>query len=413
MLGMSIGDIISSVAIILSTLPLPKELPFEEPFFHGARLGNSQTCAAQGFSLFFGLGMTFGYTISLFLYNTCAIAFGMKEKKIVRYAEVVFHLLPLANALQLAIPPMVDQLYNPNMLYPLCFPSLPENADAEAIESFPKSKPVVVFYVMFITIVICIILIVWRVFKLEMILVRPQILLRSQSFGRAEQSLKNTRIIGISAFIYLLGFLFSAGAFALRLSPDGSYSDSNLKAYLAFTLVPLQGFFNFLIFISHKIYCYRRANRDVSRLYVLKKLFRGDAEEPLLFSRISVVRNDLDGRAMDVEVCDEQQSELLHLEYEGAISGSESGGQALIDDEQSQHESHNLDGFSFAAETKSNDESAIQNAEVGSISIDNSVRTGQDGTSSTVSPNSTDGQLLSDTTSKGDGVDIDISHGKP
>lgn len=216
MLGISIGDILCTIAIVLTTWPLPKNLPFEDPFFYGARLGNAQTCQAQGFLLMFGLGIAFGYNVSLFLYNTCVIAFQMKEERIVKRVEPIFHLVPLAHALQAAVPPIFYQLYNPNLLYPMCIISPTEQNQNTKEFKNESVKALIVFFILLITIVICIVLIVWRVLKLELSLVCPKILLRSQSFGgKLKKSLRNTKIIAISALAYLFAYILSAGTIAL------------------------------------------------------------------------------------------------------------------------------------------------------------------------------------------------------
>jgi len=72
----------------------------------------------------------------------------------------------------------------------------------------------------------------------------------------------------------------------------------------------LQGFFNLLIFVSHKIYNYRRVHQDVSRCEVLWLLFRGSPTEPVILSRISIVqwhkREEVE--YVDIEVDDDEHN---------------------------------------------------------------------------------------------------------
>ena len=114
MFGMSLSDIISSVAMALSTLPMPVDLPYQpKREFVGTRIGNTATCEAQGFCYIFGFSTMFAYNTTLCLYNTCAIAFQMEEEKIKRRVEPFLHLIPLFCGFALAVPPLVLQLYNP------------------------------------------------------------------------------------------------------------------------------------------------------------------------------------------------------------------------------------------------------------------------------------------------------------
>ena len=182
-------------------------------------------------------------------------------------------------------------------------------------------------------------------------------------------------------------------------------------AYLSFTLVPLQGFFNFLVFISHKVYNYQRVHSDMSRFEALKVIFRGNVEEPLLFSRISLVWNDLEGRVMDIEIVDENgNNEILHIDYESIVLGSESGGQVCIDNESAQDDV-DLDGFSVFMEQKSDNENVNKNKEIELTSIEDMANSGLSGFSSALSPkNSIDSGPQFSSLHSRDRVSIDRSN---
>ena len=114
MVGMSCADIISSIAVGLSTLPMPSKLPYDPPIeFKGNRLGTIATCEAQGFCFVFGFVAVFNYNVMLSLYNACAIAFRMEEDRIVKRVEPILHILPVALGLSMAIPALLLELYNP------------------------------------------------------------------------------------------------------------------------------------------------------------------------------------------------------------------------------------------------------------------------------------------------------------
>ena len=86
MIAMSIADIIGSLALALTTLPMPAtmtgyngaEMPFVEflPRVGSKALafGNTQSCNAQGFCTTFGIATMFGYNVMLCVYYAFALA---------------------------------------------------------------------------------------------------------------------------------------------------------------------------------------------------------------------------------------------------------------------------------------------------------------------------------------------------
>ena len=64
MFGMSISSFIASVALALTSIPMPKHMPLEDELglhWPGLRYGNTATCNIQGFSVMFGLITMFGF----------------------------------------------------------------------------------------------------------------------------------------------------------------------------------------------------------------------------------------------------------------------------------------------------------------------------------------------------------------
>lgn len=109
MFGMSIADILGSIAMALTTLPMPRD---GVPDFGwvGTRIGNRDTCTIQGFFFLTGFVCMFGYNMTLCLYNTLAIVYRMREHNIVKYAEPFFHIVPVGMALGMAIPLLITDL---------------------------------------------------------------------------------------------------------------------------------------------------------------------------------------------------------------------------------------------------------------------------------------------------------------
>ena len=70
MLCMSIVDITSTLAMVLTTIPMPREMPQEKELgfeWPGGRYGNHATCAAQGFFVVSGSVAMFGFNAMLCL----------------------------------------------------------------------------------------------------------------------------------------------------------------------------------------------------------------------------------------------------------------------------------------------------------------------------------------------------------
>ena len=122
--------------------------------------------------------------------------------------------------------------------------------------------------------------------------------------------------------------------------------------YLSFVLIPLQGFFNAMIFISHKVYNYRRVHKDVSRCGVIKLLFQGNTQEFFLFSRISLVRMNDNKRIVYINLSNENGSKVLHINKDDIVSASQSGGDIWIYEE-SKRDLDGLSGFSSLADPNS------------------------------------------------------------
>lgn len=365
MFGLSVSNILSSIALGLSTLLLPKdELPFEYPSFYGTRLGNAQICETQGFLILFGFTAGLGYYASLFIYNTCAIVFMMQEKNIVRYVEpIVFHLFPLASGLSASIIPLVYKLYKPTKRNPFCVITPDEqNSNSERIYRLLTLSWSIRCLIKFAAIIICSIMIMRKVARLEHALSRDIIRVHSRNKNVVNRSLKNAKVVLVHALAFVLAFILSFGAVAIR------YATGDVHVWLAnlsFILMPLQGFFNFLIFIIHKVYNYRRVHRDVSRLDVIRMLLDGAEEEPVLFSRISLVQRH-DERNMNVQISDENgNNRFIQIQLGDNSPSQISSAHPQFDDESKQSE--DLSGFPLSIDPSSNDEMSSQSNYIDSI----------------------------------------------
>jgi len=313
MFGMSLADLLSSISIALSTLPMPSSMPKEDEYLYswgGTRIGNIYTCNAQGFFVSFGMSCTFGYNVMLCVYYACAIAFIMQEHTIKKYVEPIIHGLPILVGLVPSLFYLFAEMYNPqigNFVPQASWCSIsryPMHCDddvVECIRGFDASKTVLIKsavmspFGLFI-IVISLSLVLRKVIQTEKIFCQNimQSILHTLEF---DDIVANTKMILTQAVFYVVAFLICVSPpFINIIAIYNNASQSVLKKCLLAThlLLPLQGFFNFIIFMVHKVYNYRRVNKAATIRHVIWLLFFTAAHEPCFISRISILRHQED-----------------------------------------------------------------------------------------------------------------------
>jgi len=375
MLMMSISDILGSVAMGLTTLPMPsqyhlehdKDLDLKEEWRAGAvgtRIGNQQTCTAQGLLFVFGVTVMFVYNGMLCLYYTCAIAFRMREEKIVKYVEPFLHLFPVVVGLICALVPLFYGWYNDPLGWEAWCTITGSNNNTIGADEDEGPLLSIATFDMILTITIasllsqivgCLLFIISRVLKNERKLQdsnritrrgEKQIIRRFESpLRKAYQSHGNTKVILVQALAYIASFGTTLLPALLRTVIEESLELRRLHA----TIMPLQGFFNALIFFSHKIYCYNltrpkedneESNRNTtSCCHIFYLLFIGRAQEPVLFSRISSIDSSQMNNSVivwDIEIEDEFSVDLSRFILDMDVSFDEdSGNDVFLDDDKS------------------------------------------------------------------------------
>jgi hypothetical protein len=329
----------------LTSLPMPSYMPKEEIYGYswaGARLGNTYTCNAQGFFATFGTMSMLLFNTMLCLYYACAIAFTMQEKTIKKYVEPFIHGIPIVTSLGFAITPLFHELYNPSITafawcatftYPL------ECIQYDYLECERGNRSVmtsIVFAMLvlvpldFVIIVTSLLLVIIKVIRTERLLAKMVTSCNHESNQQEFQHMRlrhgNTKAVLVQALCYISAFLLALMLPLLRLVGYlffGTADDTNLygihaamdKAGLVF--YPLQGLFNFLIFLSFKVYNYKRFSPDTSIFSILRLMFTSSAQDPAFISRISIVKineEDQPSKSADdvcykVQVSDEKEDE--------------------------------------------------------------------------------------------------------
>jgi len=317
MFGMSIADIIASVCMALASVPMPSYLPREEEFGYdwaGARLGNSATCTAQGFLVTFGSTCMLTYNLMLCVYYFCAIYLNMSERKIKKRVEPFLHVFPVVICLVLASIPIPFQLYNPSMIAmawcgPLPYPYecyLYPN-EIECIRGDPKLMKLTYLTIstcsalLISLIVILLSLVIKNIIQMDRMLrqLSDQCQTTNSALARLQEALnfqRNSKAAIVQAVSYistvllsvLPTFLLSSGAVTV-FGSERQQKLGDVFERILLVLLPLQGFFNCIIFVSHKVYNYRRVHESVSICQVLGLLLFKSSHDPTFISRISIV----------------------------------------------------------------------------------------------------------------------------
>ena len=298
MFGMSVGDIFASIGFALSTLPSPEILPNDENYKEVAfpdapRFGNVNTCKMQGYVTSCGLIANYGFNVSLCAYYACAIAFLVKEANIRKYIEPFFYVCPLFVGVIVASGNFL-KIQNP--LGARCVPYASScTGDGDCNRWAQKIYEHLLTFVIGIDVTLIAIFlslvftrVVWMNLKLKW---NSSGLRRDPNYRDIVQNAHNTKVIFIQAFSYIIAFFSSAGVNIIH-GVTGSM-DPKFRRDMNVVFTPLQGFFNFIIFIGHKVYCFKQLHNDATIREILTDIFLTRFSDTLYVSGVSTV--ELDG----------------------------------------------------------------------------------------------------------------------
>ncbi len=322
---------------------------------HSIRWGSAETCQAQGFLIVFGMTSMYYYNSMLCLHYACAIGLRMDHIRIQKYVEPILHLVPVSLGIAMAVFPLVHDTYNLSGLEPFCVSHFAIGCDEVSKQAWCDLDPtggacdddsrneliqtgegsvqcyrgnqkvataiiprifMVTIIAMFLIITASFSLCLWRVCSLErhmklMAKVERKLHRRAKkSTGTVTQipnhpdprispptyppegsaansaSMKNTKVVLWQAVAYTSAFVITIFFTTMRVVVDTVASKG---LYLFF--MPLQGFFNFIIFVSHKVYNHRRCNREMSMCAAIVLVFREpyNVQDPFVFTGLSIV----------------------------------------------------------------------------------------------------------------------------
>ena len=292
MFGLSSADIITSLAITLTTLPMPKDVIYP---FSGPSYGTIGTCEAQGFMYIMGSSLAFCMMAALNIYYACTLSFNVREEVFRRYIEPVFYVISITTSV---ITPTVvllkADMLNPGVNDPFCGPAIyPEGCNKED-DPDCRGTPsgyrnfvlgfILSFTLGFGTLMITMGSIIYTFYKREKRVedkLKSSIETMDEDESKAkelENAQKMTRIISKQALMYI-------GAFVITwIIPMLTVVEAIGALYwvqvLRMIFQPSQGFFNMLIFFYHKVHIIRRNDEVRTVGDALRILFKSPRESP-------------------------------------------------------------------------------------------------------------------------------------
>lgn len=305
MCGMSVSYLISCIAMSLTTLPMPRELPpdMTDYGWKGLRLGNMGTCQAQGFMFTYGMFAMFLYNASLSTFYTLKLGYKVSEETIARYIEPLLHLVPATIALWVSISNLVDGSYRPNRLDTLCSSY---GAHDETV-NVGKVNLIALLILLLLLYILISFGLLYRSMKFIHIMsaVGRSMRRRAGTYeeGYVPDSVYSTltpiRVVSLQAMAYVSTFVLSLVFPVVSAFVGYNYWISCAIA----VMVPSQGVFNALIFVSHKIYNYRRIYDEKSNWEAFRSLFSeaGAADDPIYISRLTFVHADITNERQNLD----------------------------------------------------------------------------------------------------------------
>jgi len=288
MLGMSFADILGSMAVAFTHLPMPMPNMSEvidSYEFEGTRLGNTQTCTAQGFFFVLGTVGTYVYNGTLCVYYACVIAFTMRESNVKKKVEPFLHLIPLGLGLGIALIPIFYEMYNPTPGSAWCsirnleYGCTGDDCERgiEGIYEMVTTIALLFIGVDIFVIIGCLFLVCRKVYKQNKMLALYEERADNSDFVRVLNSRnRTTKIVMVQSLAYIVA-LFTTLFFPviMLINPSGEETKGKQLIVRKFHLIfePLQGFFNLLIFVGSKIVTLRNTHPDMSVCDALAVLF--------------------------------------------------------------------------------------------------------------------------------------------
>ena len=288
MFMMSLTDLLTSIAMGLTTLPMPQDNEDVDDYgFEGTRLGSISTCTAQGFFFLFGKIASSSYLATVCAYYACSISYSMTEAKIVKDFEAILHISALVSAGAIAIPFLFLKQYNATPSEAWCTVRRLPNWCTDLMDckrgTLCRDMLLDTIFISFLVILYAVIIVALHKVIRKVLEQNNQVEAYLERMGTgispdlAREIQKKKQAANIATFqavayvtMFSLTVLFQVFTAARYIK-----GDTGLATFKKMKLIfqPLQGLFNFIIFVTGNVVILRLSDPNRSTWDTIKNLF--------------------------------------------------------------------------------------------------------------------------------------------
>ena len=308
--------------------------------FEGKMYGTTATCEAQAFLYLLGLFYVASANATLNVYYICSIRYNMSEERIKKVVLPIMFAIATAISVSLVTTLFFGDYLNPQPHDFACsYSGYPKECtwhdDVECIRGDESSSTLqrtmrymfAAFALLALIVIVSMCLVILTSYRTEMAAISSKqkndalktrgdneeinssacddfyaddISISESAVARMQEDAKsaspqgrpllaNTIIVSRQAGMYVGAFIITWVFTIMSFGMEDNWSVQILKCIFQ----PLQGFFNFLIFMYHKIHNVRRCNKDFGFGRALKFVFQSPSEVPqMLLSKIDLVKEE-------------------------------------------------------------------------------------------------------------------------
>ena len=318
---MSTFDIISSIFIALGTIMMPSDSIFK---YAGPLLGNKVTCQIQGWLVVFGLCGSTSLNACLTWYFVCSIVFKVHSVTIRKRIEPFMHIYTVIIALFVPSFYLSKDLMNPSLYDNFCvIVTYPESCDDEKWYDLNECVwdestgpqywllATITTAIHFGSIVTGMSIILWTIIRTSQHNKNNSRPLDENLEGAASESktedqgtkmaevmtIENSRVLVLQALMYIAVFFLTWIFNLLSVVFNVRNDELDLMNSILF---PLQGFWNFLIFLYDKTHIIRQYNSSLSFWQAVKKTLSEPSEASVIaLLNLAIVENISDRKMND------------------------------------------------------------------------------------------------------------------
>ena len=324
-LGLSSADCLTSLAIALATIPMPKDViyPFEMPSY-----GNITTCEAQGLVYMMGNAFAFCMNGILNIYYLCTLRYNMPEKTFRCYLEIPLFIAAFVLCVTVPSATLIkEELLNPSPTDPFCVPNTypldctkADNPECRGGGGRGGFNPIYLFTISlsFFTVIITMALVVHAFYRNERRLRRTMKDSERQEGDETHQDLqyahKLSKIITKQALMYIVAFLITwiFGFVQFVIKKTENETEKGFVTISRMIFQPLQGFFNLIIFVYHKVCIVLESDEDltINEALAIVFLHPDDMEDSVLVCNLDLVFGDYYGNGR----CAPRESAVVEID---------------------------------------------------------------------------------------------------